>query len=84
MTLASQEISPSLVGPTWVVDKCGAPSLESRVRSKSTGIRLIEEPVVISDDSYFDGFEDSEEGPNLGLEEEPRSFLDYYVLDTRE
>ena len=37
--------------------------------------------MVISDDSNFGDFEDSEEGPDLGLEEEPESFLDY--LHTR-
>jgi len=32
---------------------------------------------VISDNSNFDDFEESEEGPDLGLGEEPRSLLDY-------
>ena len=51
---------------------------ESRkYRSRSTGIRLIEEPVENSDDFEFDDFEDSDESPNLGLEEEPESLLDY-------
>jgi len=77
MTPASRGTSPGLVGPTRGVDECGAPGLGSRVRSRFTGIRLIEEPMMNLDDSNFDDFEDSEEDPDLGLEEDPGSLLDY-------
>ena len=77
MTPVSRGISLELVGPAQGADECGAPGLESRVRSRSVGIRFIEEQVVIFDDSNFNDFEDSDEDPDLGLREEPRSLLDY-------
>ena len=77
MTPASRGIFPGLVGPNRGVNECGAPDLGSRVRRGSTGIRLIEEHVVNSNDSNFDNFKDSKEGLDLGLGEEPGSLLDY-------
>ena len=47
------------------------------MRSRSTGIMLIEEPVENSNDSDFNDLEDSNEGRDLGLGEEPRSLLNY-------
>jgi len=55
MTPASQEISSGLVRPIRGVDEYGPLVLRS-VGSKSTGIRLIKEPVENSDDSEFDDF----------------------------
>jgi len=77
MTPVSRGISSGLVEPTQGANECGAPGLESRVRSRSLGIRFIEEHVVIFDDSNFNDFEDSDEDPDLGLKEEPGSLLDY-------
>ena len=77
MTPTSKEISPGRVRPTQGVDECRAPSLESRVRGRITGVRLIETPVENLDDSEFDDFKDSNESLDLGLGEEPRSLLDY-------
>ena len=65
-----------LVGPSQGADECGTLGLESQVRSRSTNIRLIEEPVVNLDDFDLDDFEDSKEGPDLGFKE-PESLLDY-------
>ena len=84
MTPASREISSGLVGPTQSVDECRASSLENRLRSGSTGIRLIEELVENSDDSNFDEFEDSDEGPNLGLRRCPDLYSIIYTLDMRD
>ena len=36
---------------------CGVPSLESHVEGRSTGTRLLEEPVENSDDEDFTDFE---------------------------
>ena len=83
MIPASRGISPGLVGLSQGVDECGAPGFGSRVRSRSSSIRLIEKPVVNSDDSDFDDFKDSEEGPDLGLGEEPEFLLDYLTRSTR-
>ena len=76
MTPASRGISPGLVESTQDVDERGALGLESQMRSRSIGIRLNKEPVVNLDESDFDDFEDSKEGPDLGLEEETESLLD--------
>ena len=47
------------------------------MRRRSTGIRLIKQHVENPNDLEFDEFEDSEEGPDLGLGEELKSLLDY-------
>ena len=72
--------SPGLVKLTRGIDEYGASGHGSRVRSRSTGIRLIEEPMVNSKDSDF---KDSEEGPDLGLREEPGSLLDYLRVECK-
>ena len=70
MTFVARRISIGLIEPIQGVDECRAPGLGSRVKSRSLGIRFVEEHMVISDNSDFDDFEDLEEGPNLGLKEE--------------
>ena len=51
------------------------------MRGGSTGVMLIEEPMVDFDDSRnshdINDFEDLGEGSDLGLGEEPKSILDY-------
>ena len=47
------------------------------MRRRSTGIRLIKQHVENPNHLEFDEFEDSEEGPDLGLGDKPGSLLDY-------
>jgi len=84
MTTTPRGISLGLVRPTRGVDDCRALGLGCRVRGRSTGNRLIEEPVENSEDSEFDDLEDLGEGPSLGLREEPRSRSIIYVPNARE
>ena len=71
MTFSSRGTFSGLAEPAQSANKCGTPSLGSRMRSRPPGIDFTERPVEISDDFDFDDFKDSEECPNLGLKEEP-------------
>jgi len=51
------------------------------VEDRSTGTRLLEEPVENPDDEDFGGLDTD---PNLGLREEPESLLNYRAFDRTE
>ena len=84
MTPTPQGISLGLVRLTWGVDEGEAPSLVGRVGSRSMGIKFIEELVEKSNDSEFDNLEDLDEGPDLGLGEDPDPCSITYAANTRE
>ena len=72
--LAPREVASSRMELSTAAVVHKVPSLRSHVEGRSTGTRLLEEPVENSDDEDFGGFE---AGPNLGLGKEPGSLLNY-------
>ena len=84
MAPTSRGTSPGPVGSTLGVEECGVVGLRSHVRCKSTDIKLIKKPLENPDDSEFDDFKDSDEGPDLTIGEEPRSLLDYIRTHAKE